>query len=80
MTNKEAIEMLKPLRKTMVSQRSDTVFALDIAIKSLEAWDKEYTVQLYDDMFETWETGTMTLSEILDKWTEEGSPMWEVEK
>lgn len=44
MTREEAIEVLRPFREAMIDQHgcpiSDAVFALDVAIRSLEAWDK----------------------------------------
>ena len=44
MTRQEAIKILKPFRECMIDQHgcpiSDAVYALDVAIKSLEEWDK----------------------------------------
>lgn len=43
MTREEAIKILTPFREAMIDQHgcpiSDAVYALDVAIKSLEAWD-----------------------------------------
>ena len=44
MTIQEALELLRPFRNIMVDQHgcpvSDVVYALDVAIRSLEAWEK----------------------------------------
>lgn len=65
MTREEAIKILTPFREAMINQNgcpiSDAVYALDVAIQSLEAWGK-----VKNDLADLWLEGYSPYTEVME--------------